>query len=328
MESLLALQPVAKELALSRLHGHRSPSDVLFVLSVGNALGLNAATALMNIYNVNGMPSLKADLKLALAKRHPEYNGCEIDSNSDRCIVKMSRKGQHKEESITSTFTIQDAERAGLMKKDNWKNYPARMLKARAVSYAVNDLFPDIVFGLLSHEEAVDMLPEGTVDEKSVIEANYVEVTPEPQPQPVDAVIINPSPQDTQTSPTEQEIIDLKIAISGMLKSMVESNIDGFADETRRHNSFVNHGLGDTVKDCDDYAVLVAYHDHLAAKLRGDNAKPTIKQRQASLIEKLTSMSIMLEELQYWSEIVQTAKRHEQLDGVQDWITKVEAMSE
>lgn len=159
MNDLVALQSISKELAQSRLHAHRNPADVLFVISVGETLGLNAATALMNIYNINGRPTIKADLKLALAKRHPEYAGCEIDSNTERCIVKMKRRNENgTEESIISTFTIDDAKRAGLFpKKDNWRMYPQRMLKARAISYAVNDLFPDIVLGMLSSEEAQDI---------------------------------------------------------------------------------------------------------------------------------------------------------------------------
>lgn len=323
MENLLALQPVAKELAISKLHGHKNPADVLFVLSVGNALGLNAATALMNIYNVNGLPSLKADLKLALAKRHPEYNGCEIDSNAERCIVTMRRKyANGTTESITSTFTMKDAINAKLANKDNWKAYPARMLKARAVSYAVNDLFPDIVFGMLSHEEAVDIEPNGKQD-NSVMPAEYEVVTTDAEEVTHVAEIIEEAP-----APAPNDMLELKKAISGMLEKLVEGNIDGFADETRRHNSFVNHGIGDTVRDCIDYNALLAYHDHIAAKLRGVDAKPTIAERQGVLIEKLTAMPIMLEELQHWSEIVQNAKRHAQLDEVNAWIAKVEAMND
>ena len=59
MNDLVALQSISRELAQSRLHAHRNPADVLFVILVGEFLGLNAATALMNIYNVNGMPTMK-----------------------------------------------------------------------------------------------------------------------------------------------------------------------------------------------------------------------------------------------------------------------------
>ena len=131
------------------------------------------------------MPAMKADLKLALAKRHPEYAGCEIDANTERCIVKMKRRNENgTEESIISTFTIEDAKRAGLFpKKDNWRMYPQRMLKARAISYAVNDLFPDIVFGMLSSEEAqdIDRHTEKTIATEYKIIESEAETTDQPK---------------------------------------------------------------------------------------------------------------------------------------------------
>ena len=206
MNDLVALQSISKELAQSRLHAHRNPADVLFVILVGESLGLNAATALMNIYNVNGMPTMKADLKLALAKRHPEYAGCEIDANTERCIVKMKRRKENgTEEAITSTFTIEDAKRAGLFpKKDNWRNYPQRMLKARAISYAVNDLFPDIVFGMLSSEEAqdIDQHTEKTMAEYKIIESE-AEALP--------------------GSHTNDEFAELMAATQGIMRNLVDN---------------------------------------------------------------------------------------------------------
>jgi hypothetical protein len=35
MNDLVALQSISKELAQSRLHAHRNPADVLFVILVG-----------------------------------------------------------------------------------------------------------------------------------------------------------------------------------------------------------------------------------------------------------------------------------------------------
>jgi len=323
-EDIFALVPVANELAKSRMHKYQNPADVLFVLSIGNTLGLNAATSLMNVYNVNGIPSLKADLKLALAKQHPEYDGCTIDSNSERCIVKMQRKSKSgKIECITSTFTMQDAITAKLVGKDNWKLYPARMLKARAVSYAVNDLFPDIVFGMLSKEEADDIAP---ASKPEVIYAEVQEITPTAEPQAQEIPVIEEVPQPLD---------EIKHAITGMLTKMVENNTDGFADEIRRCNSIRKHlrefeNQKDeliTVRNCQNYSLLVAYHDHLAAVMRGENAKPTIKQRQDALIEKLTSMQLTLEELECWVCKVQAATRHNALDEVQDWIIKAETIN-
>ena len=301
MNDLVALQSISKELAQSRLHAHRNPADVLFVISVGESLGLSAATALMNIYNVNGMPSMKADLKLALAKRHPEYAGCEIDANTERCIVKMKRRNENgTEEAITSTFTIEDAKRAGLFpKKDNWRMYPQRMLKARAISYAVNDLFPDIVFGMLSSEEAQD------IDRHTEKTAEYEIIEAETIP----------------GSDTNDEFAELMAATQGIMRKLVDNKIDGFDNEVRRHSSIKKHLGCSMIAECTNFHDLYEYHNHLAAILRGANAKPTIKERQVELIERMTKLATG-EELEEWLPKIQGATRHAALDEVEEWLDK------
>jgi len=301
MNDLVALQSISKELAQSRLHAHRNPADVLFVILVGESLGLNAATALMNIYNVNGMPTMKADLKLALAKRHPEYAGCEIDANTERCIVKMKRRNENgTEESITSTFTIDDAKRAGLFpKKDNWRMYPQRMLKARAISYAVNDLFPDIVFGMLSSEEAQDIdRPEKTMYE-----------------------IIESEAETIPGSDTNDEFAELMAAKQGIMRKLVDNKIDGFDNEIRRHSSIQKHLGCSMIAECTNFSDLYEYHNHLAAILRGANAKPTIKERQVELIERMTKLATG-EELEEWLPKIKSATRHAALDEVEEWLNE------
>jgi len=308
MNDLVALQSISKELAQSRLHAHRNPADVLFVISVGESLGLSAATALMNIYNVNGMPTMKADLKLALAKRHPEYAGCEIDANTERCIVKMKRRNENgTEESIISTFTIEDAKRAGLFpKKDNWRMYPQRMLKARAISYAVNDLFPDIVFGMLSSEEAqdIDRCTEKTMYEIIESEAEAV-----------------PEVETVQPKRTNDEFAELMVATQGVMRNLVDNKIDGFDNEIRRHSSIQKHLGCSMIAECTNFNDLYEYHNHLAAILRGANAKPTIKERQAALIERMTKLATG-EELEEWMPKIQGATRHSALDDVEAWLDK------
>jgi hypothetical protein len=272
----------------------------MFVILAGESLGLNAATALMNIYNVNGMPSMKADLKLALAKRHPEYAGCEIDANTERCIVKMKRRNENGTESITSTFTIEDAKRAGLFpKKDNWRMYPQRMLKARAISYAVNDLFPDIVFGMLSSEEAQD------IDRHTEKTAEYEIIEAETIP----------------GSDTNDEFAELMAATQGVMRNLVDNKIDGFDNEVRRHSSIQKHLGCSKIAECTNFHDLYEYHNHLAAILRGENAKPTIKERQVELIERMTKLATG-EELEEWLPKIQSATRHAALDEVEEWLDK------
>jgi hypothetical protein len=257
------------------------------------------------------MPTMKADLKLALAKRHPEYAGCEIDANTERCIVKMKRRNENgTEESITSTFTIEDAKRAGLFpKKDNWRMYPQRMLRARAISYAVNDLFPDIVFGMLSSEEAQDIK---NYDRHT--EAEYEIIESEAEAVPEGDTISHPEQ-------TNDEFAEIMAATQGIMRKLVDNKIDGFDNEVRRHSSIEKHlGCG-MIAECTNFHDLYEYHNHLAAILRNENAKPTIKERQAELIDRMTKFATG-EELEEWLPKIQSATRHAALDEVEAWLNE------
>lgn len=149
---------LSKYIAGSAMSPHKREQDVLFALMVGTAIGLPPAVAVLNIVNINGRPCISADIKMALVRQHPQYAGCKITSTADACTVEMKRKREDGGfDEITATFGKEDAERAGLLKKDNYRYYPARMYKARAISYACNDLFPDAVWGVISAEESADI---------------------------------------------------------------------------------------------------------------------------------------------------------------------------
>jgi len=185
-------------------------------------------------------------------------------------------------------------------KKDNWRMYPQRMLKARAISYAVNDLFPDIVFGMLSSEEAQDI---DRHTEKTMYE------------------IIESEAEAIPGSDTNDEFAELMAATQGVMRNLVDNKIDGFDNEIRRHSSIQKHLGCSIIAECTNFHDLYEYHNHLAAILRGANAKPTIKERQAMLIDRMTKFALG-EELEEWLPKIQGATRHSALDEVEEWLDK------
>jgi hypothetical protein len=77
-----------------------------------------------------------------------------------RCTVR--RKGRPTPS--CAVFSWKDAKQAALAGKDTYKQYPGRMLKARARAFALRDAFPDVLCGVYSSDEAADMPPtEATV---------------------------------------------------------------------------------------------------------------------------------------------------------------------
>lgn len=147
---------MSKILASSGLmpKGMDTPEKVCVALQYGYELGLSPMVSVNNIAVVNGKPTLSADCMHAIVRHSREYGGVEWicqDEKRAECIV--HRISPNYKEDVRGVYTIEMAKAAGLETKDNWKKYPARMLKHRALSYALRDTFPDVLSGIYSPDE-------------------------------------------------------------------------------------------------------------------------------------------------------------------------------
>jgi hypothetical protein len=134
------------------------PADVYLAMAYGAQIGLNPLLAIQNIAVVNGKPSVYGDALTAIAQGHhetEEYEDGYKDDGSAYC--KIVRKGR----TIYREFSEADAKRAGLWGRNTWAQYPGRMLLWRARGWAIRDAFADVLMGLWSAEEAMDVPSEG-----------------------------------------------------------------------------------------------------------------------------------------------------------------------
>ncbi|GAO97903.1 hypothetical protein Cva_00544 [Caedimonas varicaedens] len=142
------------------------PHDAAVAILFGQSIGLSWGHSLLNISMINGRPTVWGDAMLALCKKSPSFEDMDEEYNEETktaiCLVK--RKG-YKEQ--VRTFSYEDAQRAGLVKKDNWVKYPKRMLQMRARAFALRDVFPDILQGLSSAEEVMDYPDSAKLKEAS-----------------------------------------------------------------------------------------------------------------------------------------------------------------
>jgi hypothetical protein len=77
------------------------------------------------------------------------------------------------------TWTMAQAKAIGLATKDNWKNYPKAMLRARCISEGIRTVYPGCIVGVYTPEEVQDMEPARDV------KATIVEVSPPAETYPV-----------------------------------------------------------------------------------------------------------------------------------------------
>lgn len=132
------------------------PADAFAAILLGRDLGLSPMQSMLGIHVIDGKPSVSAQTAVALVKRSPlcEYFTC-IETSPRAAVYETKRQ---KEPTPTRlAYTIEDAARAGLVNKQNWKSHPAAMLRARCSYQLARDVYPDVVANLYDPDEVEDM---------------------------------------------------------------------------------------------------------------------------------------------------------------------------
>lgn len=145
----------------ARLRG--ATAAVFAAVQLGAECGLSPMASVQNIALINGRPGLFGPAMLAVVRHSgllahiDEGVRGEGDGREGYCTV--TRQG---EQPRTYIFTWTQAKRAGLTSKAGpWTQYPERMLLARARTFALKDVFPDVLLGL---SQSVEELQDHTGD--------------------------------------------------------------------------------------------------------------------------------------------------------------------
>jgi hypothetical protein len=151
------IQKMAEAAAKSRMFGFKSPEEAMAIMLLCQAEGLHPGIAMRDYHVIQGRPTLKSDAMLARFQQ----NGGRVEwlKLSDQ---EVSGKFSHPAGGeATITWTLAEAKKIGLTGKDNWNKYPRAMLRARVVSEGVRTVYPGVVVGTYTPEEAMDMEPRG-----------------------------------------------------------------------------------------------------------------------------------------------------------------------
>ena len=130
----------------------RNPANVLWAVEYGEMLGLPPMAAMTGVHVIEGKPTASAGLISGLVRRAGHKLRVWGDSKSATCqIVRSDDPGYTFEVTWTLRKEPGDnpsAEEAGLLGKNIWKNYPASMLKARAITQCARDACEEVLYGL------------------------------------------------------------------------------------------------------------------------------------------------------------------------------------
>lgn len=145
-----ALIAAASSLAPDALRGR--PQDALMVIMAGREMGLQPMQALRMLVIIKGKVTLTADATVALVRRSADCAEWRlVESTAQRATYLTKRRGDT--EPTTLTWTIEQAQRAGLTGGQGWRLYPEAMLRARCASALARVVYPDLVAGIYDPDE-------------------------------------------------------------------------------------------------------------------------------------------------------------------------------
>jgi len=113
--------------------------------------------ALDSLYVVNGRVSMSAELMRERAI-NAGYRIRIVSEDADHCTISIHHITE-PDDGHEETFLMSEAKNAGLAGKDNWKNWPKAMMRARATASAVRWFAPQALAGCVERGEAED-IPE------------------------------------------------------------------------------------------------------------------------------------------------------------------------
>lgn len=159
------IERMGSAIAKSGLFGMKTPEQAVALMLIAQAEGLHPAIAARDYHVIQGRPSLKADAMLA---RFQAAGGKVVwQSYTD---TRVAAEFSHPQGGALSVeWTMDRARAAGLTGKDNWKNYPRQMLRARVISEGIRTIYPGVCVGIYTTEETQDFEPRHAREAEAVI---------------------------------------------------------------------------------------------------------------------------------------------------------------
>lgn len=116
------------------------PPAIAAAILTGIELGMGPMESIRAIHIIEGKPTMSAELMLARARRAGvRTRWLETSATVARLAVMVPGDTEWQ----TMAWTWEDAQRAGVATKDNWKRHPAAMLRARCTSAAMRAFCPE-----------------------------------------------------------------------------------------------------------------------------------------------------------------------------------------
>lgn len=168
------IQQMAEVAATSKMFGFKNQQEAMAIMLLCQAEGLHPAIAMRDYHVIQNRPTLKADAMLArFQQAGGSVNWKEYTDEQVTGVFTHPSGG-----TLEVTWTLAQAKSIGIANKDNWRNYPRAMLRARVLSEGIRSVYPGCVVGVYTPEEVQDFTPPknmGTAERVDAVPQAVVE---------------------------------------------------------------------------------------------------------------------------------------------------------
>lgn len=213
---------VARALCESRLFpGIKSPEAAFALIATGRELGLSMMQSLRGLHVIEGKPTLSADAMAGLVKSRRDVCAYFRVVESTDKIATYETQRVDEPAPTRMSFTWEDAQCAGATSKDNWRKFPAAMLRARAITALARAVYPDLLMGIYAPDEL----------QREPARGNYEVVSELPTQTPPPPAS---EPRVVDLAPYEQAV-ELATTVDDLLKVWSAAKADGLGEEQLGH---------------------------------------------------------------------------------------------
>lgn len=171
--------------------GIRNPEQAFMAILAGQEIGLAPFQSMSQFHIIKGKPIMSAGLLAALIKRSGKYRYRVTEHTREACTIALWELfGSEWLEAGESRYTMEDAQRAGLLTNPTWKAHPRNMLFARALANLARWFCGDATGGVVYVEGELDDAEPEPVREPAprparrtvkVVEAEVIDVAEAPR---------------------------------------------------------------------------------------------------------------------------------------------------
>jgi len=213
------IEKMAVAIAKSKMFGMKTTEEAFALMLIAQAEGMHPAIAARDYHVIQGRPTLKADAMLARFQNAGGKVQWDVYTDAEVTGTFSHPSGG----SLKLTWTFAQASKIGLTGKDNWKNYPRAMLRARVISEGIRTVYPGCVVGTYTAEE-IEEIPKakdmGMAEVVEEITAAVAEV--QTVPDGAFKLYVPSSDEPYAAFHTEQEWLDAYEAMAERIKVSVK----------------------------------------------------------------------------------------------------------